>query len=330
MNAGTVRRRWARRGFSITDLIGWLLILLLLVAILLPSLSRAREQAKRAVCAANLLGIGQGEHIYSNGNMEWFPQHFYAPQYSGAQAQPQRSGVRFVGTMGSNSRGADISEETTSTAHSRESHPSRSMFLLVIDGLSTTKQFICPSSGDDMDDLRNRGSDHQGFGRVGASQPGLNRFDFRGYLFMSYGYQLPYGRRGKPREALWPGMPINADKGPYYMAGRTDADTGTTADARNAGAEPPRGAGFDSLPELLRLSTQQWRAYNSANHNGAGQNVLFVDSHVEFVKRPIVGVNNDNIYTVATKFSDPLSFLSGMVPAEDEAPLTNTDSCIVP
>jgi prepilin-type processing-associated H-X9-DG protein len=50
----------------------------MMLSILLPSLSRARELAKRAVCSANLRGIGQGLDIYANGNEEWFPQDLQA------------------------------------------------------------------------------------------------------------------------------------------------------------------------------------------------------------------------------------------------------------
>jgi len=42
-------------------------------AILLPSLARARDLAKRSVCAANLKGIGNACHIYANGNAGRFP-----------------------------------------------------------------------------------------------------------------------------------------------------------------------------------------------------------------------------------------------------------------
>lgn len=42
-----------------------LLLMPLLIAILLPSLSRARELSKRTVCAANLRGIGQAIYIYA-------------------------------------------------------------------------------------------------------------------------------------------------------------------------------------------------------------------------------------------------------------------------
>lgn len=43
------------------------------LSILLPSLSRARELAKRAVSGANLRGIGQGCHIYASENDGKFP-----------------------------------------------------------------------------------------------------------------------------------------------------------------------------------------------------------------------------------------------------------------
>src|SRR5262249_40056751 len=95
-------RRVVRRAFvgSITDLIWFLLILFLLVVILLPSLSRSRELAKRAVCAANERGLGQGMHIYSNDNTEWFPHHYYSANFGGTEDAPEH-GVTWVGTMGS-------------------------------------------------------------------------------------------------------------------------------------------------------------------------------------------------------------------------------------
>jgi prepilin-type processing-associated H-X9-DG protein len=43
------------------------------VSVLLPSLSRARELAKRTVCAANLRGMGQACHIYANDHDDQFP-----------------------------------------------------------------------------------------------------------------------------------------------------------------------------------------------------------------------------------------------------------------
>lgn len=50
----------------------------LVVSIMLPSLSRARELAKRAVSASNLRAIGMGCHIYANDNADRFPENLEA------------------------------------------------------------------------------------------------------------------------------------------------------------------------------------------------------------------------------------------------------------
>lgn len=42
---------------------------------------------------------------------------------------------------------------------------------------------------------------------------------------------------------------------------------------------------------------KQARYGNSIAHHQDGKNVLFLDSHVSFEKRPYCGVNDDNIYT---------------------------------
>jgi prepilin-type N-terminal cleavage/methylation domain-containing protein len=66
------RRRRRRHGvlgataFTLIELLVVVSIIALLIAILLPSLSRAREQAKRAYCLANLRSIGSAAHAYSN------------------------------------------------------------------------------------------------------------------------------------------------------------------------------------------------------------------------------------------------------------------------
>lgn len=322
------RRSSLRRAFTIWDLWWFILMLILLIVIMIPSLARARQLAKRAVCAANLRGIGQSQHIYSNDNMEWFPHHYYETDYK-KDATPPQHGVRWVGTMGSNDF-LKISEHEKKSP--KRSHPSRSLFMLIIQGSSISKQFICPSSGEVEDDLRNYGPDAGGDAAVIASQPGINRFDFRGYDNLSYGYQLPYGPRARPTQNLDVRMVIMADKGPYYeSAGPGLAGSNTTRDRRSA-TDPPADWAALGGPGILARPVDDWRPYNSRNHAGEGQNVLHLDAHVTFEKRPTAGVNGDNIYTIQSRKGDFVATLIGLVPDAEQTfgPMTATDSFIVP
>jgi prepilin-type N-terminal cleavage/methylation domain-containing protein/prepilin-type processing-associated H-X9-DG protein len=318
-----------KKGFTLIELLVVVAIIALLISILLPSLSRARELAKRAVCGSNQRGIGQGMHIYANDNQDWFPHHYYnASNDDTAPGGEWNSGVEWLTHLGE-----DYHRPTSTTSHSTDNHPSRSLFLLIISGQSTPGSFVCPSAGDTEDDLRNYGAASSGGSGVSAAQPGRNRFDFRGFLSLSYGYQVPYGRRGKPRATLDVRMPVGADKGPYSSAGNANSDLNFVADKWSGINMAEEGDMGDTPQDILSQNIDKWRPYNSGNHTGEGQNVMFVDGHAEFVKRPITGVNNDNIYTGMNGFDDPKFSLLGQNPRasiKDMASLVNTDSLIVP
>src|SRR5438105_3121722 len=62
-----------RKAFTLVELLVVIGIIALLMAILLPSLSKARENAIRVQCASNLRQWGQAYHQYANENKGCFP-----------------------------------------------------------------------------------------------------------------------------------------------------------------------------------------------------------------------------------------------------------------
>ena len=62
-----------RRGFTLIELLVVVAIIALLIAILLPSLGKARELSNRSYCAANIRGVMQSCSVYSSENSDLFP-----------------------------------------------------------------------------------------------------------------------------------------------------------------------------------------------------------------------------------------------------------------
>ena len=73
---------WRKRtGFTLIELLVVIGIIAILIAILLPTLSRAREAANRSACLSNLRQLGQAFSMYANQFKDHIPLGHISDEY---------------------------------------------------------------------------------------------------------------------------------------------------------------------------------------------------------------------------------------------------------
>ncbi|NLX21760.1 MAG: hypothetical protein GXY55_08840 [Phycisphaerae bacterium] len=291
----------------------------LAVGVLVPSLSRARELSRRAVCARNLRGMSVGFHSYSGMNSDAFPM-VAAPRLKYEKGQDTGL-VDYTAAIGSY-RGS-VADHCAGDTLRMNPLPtklsvSRNVYTLVRYNVSTANSFICPSSNDASAEEAYPQC-FWDFGRGDVLGPVDARQARMFWFTVSYGYQVPYGNRGKPSRDCELGMILAADKGPF----------GASLDA-GLPHPGPVSAAAGAKPKL-------WRRWNSPNHGGQGgsegQNVARADGRVEWVKSPDCGIEGDNIYTQWSSVGvSPQDRSRGNPPTKGgrQVPVGDTDSLIYP
>ena len=93
--------RRTRAAFTLIELLVVVSIIALLVSILLPALGKARETAKRVVCANNMRQTGIALRYYANDNAGWLPTNATGYPYTCyVMAGESGGGTRFVYNLG--------------------------------------------------------------------------------------------------------------------------------------------------------------------------------------------------------------------------------------
>lgn len=68
-------RHWARHGFTIPEMLAVVALIMIIIALLLPSLSRAKELARRSICLSQQHQISVGSIAYSSANQSKTPEY---------------------------------------------------------------------------------------------------------------------------------------------------------------------------------------------------------------------------------------------------------------
>jgi hypothetical protein len=98
----------------------------------------------------------------------------------------------------------------------------------------------------------------------------------------SYAYQMVYAPYRLTVSSSDPTVAVAADRNPWMDA--------PAAKARDFSLFTPDLAPFNGAADQARQG-------NTSRHEGDGQNVMFLDTHVTFEKRSYCGFEDDNIYT---------------------------------
>lgn len=186
-------RHTKEKGFTLIELLVVIAIIALLVSILMPSLAKARELAKRAKCSVNLKSIGTAFAMYSNENPNddqypWIPLNATALDTTATGA----------------ARGTD-----TNTTAARSL--TQLLFMLVRAG-QPAALFNCPSDINQSECTNTKN--------------GTNYwFDFENKNQCSYAYQLPLTING----AVTNGVAASMPGGVPILADKFDGTPGTYA-----------------------------------------------------------------------------------------------------
>ncbi len=311
----------ASRAFTLIELLVVVAIIALLISILLPSLSRARESARRTQCAANLGSLGRACMIYAEANAGVLPTADHEPSKLELSGTIYNASATVVGKPRSDYADTKSGLNTAPWNINGNGSNPRGYFKLLRGGEKSylqPKQFICPSAtgtlahrtqGADATFITSAGSENQrydfngGRGEIGGTAECQEMTDF------SYSFQVTLrgmkngemvgiklmSHSADPRKAL------AADRNPYSnsITGRMLSEAqglGWGQYEFNASSTlgsyppPPTGSGTTFRDKLYTKEA------NSRNHQREGQVVAKMDGSAKWSVHSKAGADEDCIW----------------------------------
>ena len=288
-----------RKGFTLVELLVVIGIIALLVSILMPALSKAREMAKRIKCSSNLKQCGIAFALYQLDFDESYPYHGPLSKSKGFGYWERSNRWKEKGLAG-------VHKDTWGSVM-------RSLYLTVKYNDMVPEVFVCPSSNetplDFADAIENNTSQPDSWSDLGSW---MNESHF------SYAYNDPWNRRFSSSQAT-ASHAIMADQSPKFDG---SGDNDVEGDVKNPDGVAQEDADVSYLITGVDEDTDfqddvGGMILNSPNHGFHGQAVLYGDSHVKYRRKAICGMGNDNIYSfwsVAANAAEPEDKWNGSRP----------------
>ncbi len=260
--------------------------------LVLPAFRMQQRTAYRMLCGTHLMDIGKAMMTYAN-------------DYDGML--PAAGGQGTVWGPGLNNWKAESHEEAFGLDPNDAggaATASASLYLLVKYAGVSPESFVCRTD--------------EGATAFGPEEYGLQTGRIEGLWdfgpdparHCSYAYHMPYSQF-RLTTSTEPGVAVAADRNPWI--------DGPRHGAAEFSPFKPDLPPFNATPQEAHLG-------NSLVHGSDGQNVLFLDTHVQFATRAYCGVEDDNVYTSW----DGLDKVRGVPPRPYESqPAHELDSLLV-
>jgi prepilin-type N-terminal cleavage/methylation domain-containing protein/prepilin-type processing-associated H-X9-DG protein len=273
-----------RKGFTLVELLVVITIIGMLAALLLPAVYQALELANRAACKSSLKQIGTAAHVWATSHRQKWPELWSSDSSQWNQVGKTRKD--WYDVLSGEDVKWDIKAEDQGSGTPIDSNTA-GLWLMISAGGLTPDIYLCPSAGH----LRDQ------------TVVEYNKVrDFRAENFVSYSYQNTFGpyylsETSGQASQLAVAADANPQRRDFYSGGGGGGTATLVTDAYLV--QKPK---FEESEETTKWNqdlteglSNPWEI-NSPNHRFKGQNVLYLDGHVEWRDHPYAGPQWDNIW----------------------------------